>query len=206
MLQLPHVQNEHIKLKKLNNITVNFKKLSKKAVIPSYAHPTDAGADLIAVSKSETDRYIEYGLGFSTEIPEGWCALIFPNSRISKYDLHLANSVGVIDSHYRDEWKVRFKKSLWSTFKFEVAKFTNFLGLKDFDIGWSSEGKFYNVGDVVGQVIMMPITKINFNEVDEIGETDRKGGFGSTENKVVEHESKPVEELKKKPRKRKKKE
>jgi dUTP pyrophosphatase len=99
-------------LKKLNNITVNFKKLSKKAVIPSYAHPTDAGADLIAVSKSETDRYIEYGLGFSTEIPEGWCALIFPNSRISKYDLHLANSVGVIDSHYRDEWKVRFKKSL----------------------------------------------------------------------------------------------
>ena len=95
---------------------------------------------------------------------------------------------------------------MWSTFKFEIAKLTNFFGLKDFDIAWSSNGKMYNVGDVVGQVIMMPITQINFNEVDEIGETDRKGGFGSTENKAVEHESKPVEEPKKKSRKRKKKE
>lgn len=193
-------------MKKQNSITVNFKKLSKKAVIPSYAHDTDAGADLIAVSKTETDRYIEYGLGFATEIPEGWCALIFPNSRISKYDLHLANSVGVIDSHYRDEWKVRFKKSLWSTFKFEVAKLTNFFGLKDFDIGWSSEGKFYNVGDVVGQVIMMPVTKIDFNEVSEIGETDRKGGFGSTDTNSSVVEQKSAEEPKKKSRKRKKKE
>ena len=193
-------------LKNSSNITVNFKKLSKKAVIPTYAHDTDAGADLIAVSKTETDRYVEYGLGFATEIPEGWCALIFPNSRISKYDLHLANSVGVIDSHYRDEWKVRFKKSLWSTFKFEVAKLTNFFGLKDFDIGWSSEGKFYNVGDVVGQVIMMPITKINFNEVKEINETDRKGGFGSTDKNTEPSEVKaetPVKETKRKPRKKK---
>lgn len=200
-------------MKKQNNITVNFKRLSKKAVIPSYAHPTDAGMDLVAVSKSETERYIEYGLGFSTSIPEGWAGFIFPNSRISKYDLVLANSVPIIDCHYTGEWKLRFKKSLWSTFKFTIAKMKNWFGIKDFDLGWEAECKSFNVGDVVGQLVLFPITKVDFIEVDALPETDRgDGGFGSTAN-VSEAEVattiEPVpitEEPKKKPRKRKKKE
>ena len=95
--------NVLIQLKQQGNISVNFKKLSKKAVIPSYAHDTDAGMDLVATSKTVTDRYVEFGLGFATAIPEGWAGFIYPNSRISKYDLILANSVPIIDSHYRGE-------------------------------------------------------------------------------------------------------
>jgi dUTP pyrophosphatase len=195
-------------LKNSSNITVKFKKLSKKAVVPSYAHPTDAGMDLVAVSKTDTDRYVEYGLGFATEIPEGWAGFCFPNSRISKYDLCLANSVGIIDDSYRGEWKLRFKRSLWSTFKFEVAKLTNFFGLKDFDIGWSSNSKTFNVGDVVGQVVFMPVPRVNIVEVDELSDTERgDGGFGSTQNNTTESsEAKtetPVKETKRKPRKKK---
>ena len=48
-------------MKKQNSITVNFKKLSKKAVIPSYAHDTDAGADLITVhNKDDVIKVIKY--------------------------------------------------------------------------------------------------------------------------------------------------
>lgn len=77
---------------------VKFKKLNKKAVIPTKAHPTDAGFDMVAVTKTVTDKYIEYGTGIATEIPTGFVGLLFSNSRISKYDLDLANSVGVVDS------------------------------------------------------------------------------------------------------------
>lgn len=87
-------------LKKQSNITVNFKKLSKKAVIPSYAHPTDAGMDMVAISKTETENYIEFDTGIAVEIPEGFVGLIFPRSSISKKDLSLCNSVGVIDAKF----------------------------------------------------------------------------------------------------------
>lgn len=194
-------------MKKQSNITVNFKKLSKKTVIPTYAYPTSAGMDLIATSKVETDRYIEYGLGFATAIPEGWAGFIFPNSRISKYDLILANSVPIIDAEYRGEWKLRFKKSLWSSFKFNIAKMANFFGLKDFDISWEADCKSFNVGDVVGQLVLFPITKIDIVEVDDLDDTARgDGGFGSTAENAPVEEVKTVEEPKKKSRKRKKKE
>lgn len=191
-------------MKKQNSITVNFKKLSKKTVVPTYAYPTSAGMDLIATSKTETDRYIEYGLGFATAIPDGWAGFIFPNSRISKYDLVLANSVPIIDAEYRGEWKLRFKKSLWSTLKFNIAKLSNFFGLKDFDISWEAECKSFNVGDVVGQLVLFPINKIDIVEVEDLDDTARgDGGFGSTAEKATVEEVKAVEEPKKKSRKRK---
>ena len=83
---------------------VKIKKLCDSAVIPQYAHPTDADMDLVAVSKSFDDNgNTVYGTGISVEIPEGYVGLIFPRSSISKKDLLLTNSVGVIDSGYRGE-------------------------------------------------------------------------------------------------------
>lgn len=105
-----HVQNEHIKLKKQSNITVNFKKLSKKAIIPSYAHPTDAGMDMVAISKTETEDYIEFDTGIAIELPEGYMGLLFPRSSNSKKDLLLCNSVGVVDVGYSNSIRFRFKK------------------------------------------------------------------------------------------------
>lgn len=79
-------------------IKVNFKKLSKNAVVPTKAHPSDAGFDMVAVSKNGTEDYIEYDTGICVEIPENHVGLIFPRSSISNYDFLSCNSVGVIDS------------------------------------------------------------------------------------------------------------
>src|SRR6185369_3362723 len=77
---------------------VRFKKLHELAQTPQYAKPTDAGMDLVAISKTYSDLYIEYGTGLDFEIPEGYVGLLFPRSSASNYDLILSNCVGVVDS------------------------------------------------------------------------------------------------------------
>ena len=142
---------------------VNIKKLSENAVIPQYAKPGDAGMDIIATSVNVTDDYIEYGTDLAFEVPEGYCMLIFPRSSNSKKDLLLANSVGVLDSGYRGELKLRFKRSYSP----------NIYGLV--------VNKIYDIGDKIGQIIIIPYPVIEFNEIDELSETQRgDGGFGST--------------------------
>jgi dUTPase len=93
---------------------VFFKKLSENAKIPEYAYESDAGADIIATSMKETDKYVEYGCGLAFQIDpiesRDWYFEIFPRSSLSNYDLILCNSVGVIDNSYRGEVKFRFKK------------------------------------------------------------------------------------------------
>ena len=122
--------------------------------IPKKGNATDAAYDCTAVSVNETDDYIEYGLGFSLEIPKGFAGFIYPRSSISKYDLILCNSVGVIDSGFRDELKARFKRT---------------------------GSKIYEVGNKVCQLIIAPIYNIEFEQVTELDlQNDRKGGFGST--------------------------
>ena len=144
---------------------VKICKLSDEAVIPTYAHPGDAGMDVVATSVNITDDYIEYGTGLSFEVPEGYCMLIFPRSSNSKKDLILANSVGVLDSTYRGELKLRFKKCYQPVIYGLVAK------------------NIYDVGDKVGQIMILPYPQVNFIEVDSLSETERgDGGFGSTGN------------------------
>ena len=144
---------------------VKICKLSEDAVIPTYAHPGDAGMDVVATSVNITDDYIEYGTGLSFEVPEGYCMLIFPRSSNSKKDLILANSVGILDSTYRGELKLRFKKCYQPVIYGLVAR------------------TVYNVGDKIGQIMILPYPQINFTEVDSLSETERgDGGFGSTGN------------------------
>lgn len=127
------------------------------AIIPKYAHSTDAGMDLVAVSMNETDKYIEYDTGIALEIPKGYVGLVFPRSSVSKLDLVQANSVGVIDSSYRNSIKVRFKK------------------LKDNGVC------VYVPGERIAQLIILPYPMIGFNEVEKLSDSDRGlGGFGST--------------------------
>ena len=91
--------------------------------------------------------------------------LIFPRSSNSKKDLILANSVGILDSTYRGELKLRFKKCYQPVIYGLVAR------------------TVYNVGDKVGQIMILPYPQINFTEVDSLSETERgDGGFGSTGN------------------------
>jgi dUTP pyrophosphatase len=139
---------------------VKIKKTHPNAIIPQYAKEGDAGLDLTAVSMETDHCYdggvdtVTYGTGLAFEIPQGCVGLLFPRSSIAKTQITLANSVGVIDSGYRGEVKLKFKK----------------YGYKD-----------YNIGDRVGQLVIMPYPKIELEEVDELSYTDRDdGGFGST--------------------------
>lgn len=156
---------------------VKIKKLVPEAVIPTYAKPGDAGMDLIAVSVNDSINYIEYGTGLAIEIPEGYVGLIFPRSSNSKKDLLLCNSVGVIDSGYRGEIKLRYKKIMNpSEEKTNILQniFTNSSTL-------IYEIERYDVGDKVGQIMILPIPFVEFTEVSELSQTDRgDGGFGST--------------------------
>ena len=140
---------------------VKVKKLHPDAVIPSYSKVGDAGLDLVAISIIENTTFdITYGLGIAMEIPEGFVGLVFPRSSIRRYDLALTNCVGVIDSGYRGELQATFKK-------------TN-------TIDWGLE---YKIGDRIAQIIILPYPQIQFEETDELSDTERgKGGFGSTGN------------------------
>jgi len=138
---------------------VRIKKLSEHAVVPRYAKQGDAGLDLVAIDcyKDHDYGFIEYGTGLSIEIPEGYVGLIFPRSSISKTPHTLANSVGVIDSGYRGEIKLRMR--------YQEDK----------------EDMEYGFGDKVGQLVIMPFPQIELEESEELSETERAtGGFGST--------------------------
>ena len=137
---------------------VKVKKLNSEAIIPKYAHPTYAGLDLTAVSyERDSNNLIVYHTGLSIEIPEGYVGLIYPRSSISKYDLELTNSVGVIDSGYRGEILFKFRETT-----------------KDFP-------NIYVPGDRVGQLIIVPYPSIELEETDKLSSSDRSDkGFGST--------------------------
>lgn len=136
---------------------IRVKKLNPDAVIPAYAMPGDAGMDLTATSK-EYDMFgnVVYGTGLAMEIPAGYVGLLFPRSSVYKKDLLLSNAVGVIDSGYRGEISLKFN------------------ALKRFPIE-------YEVGDRVGQIIIIPYPQIEFEEASELSHTDRGvSGYGST--------------------------
>ena len=141
-------------------VKVPIKKLSSDAIIPTYSKEGDAGMDLTAVSKEITDDYVSYKTGLSFEIPSGYVGLLFPRSSNSKKDLLLTNSVGVIDSGYRGEVELRFKPIL-------NGKLENI--------------KTYEVGDRIGQIMIIPYPKIEFVETENLSQSQRgDGGFGST--------------------------
>lgn len=92
-------------------LNIKIKKLHPDAVVPSYAKSGDAGMDLTAVSMSVDDYgNIVYRTGLAFEIPERYVGLLFMRSSIFKTDLILTNAVGVIDSGYRGEVMLKFKR------------------------------------------------------------------------------------------------
>ena len=142
---------------------VKFKKLHEDAKIPSYAHDTDAGLDLTAVSfTQEFDKsnklVLVYHTGLAVEIPEGYVGLIFMRSSVSNKSISLTNAVAVIDSGYRGELLLKYK------------------------ITTDSLPTIYQPGEKIGQLIIIPYPKINPIEVEELSSSDRnEGGFGSTD-------------------------
>ena len=136
---------------------VKIKKLNESAVIPKYAKEGDAGLDLTATAfkVNEKGQYI-YTSDLALEIPDGYVGLLFPRSSICKKDLEMTNSVGVIDSNYRGPIKSVFNPTC-------------------------EDPEVYELGERFAQLIIIPYPKIEFEEVEELSETDRgTGGYGST--------------------------
>jgi dUTP pyrophosphatase len=142
---------------------IKIKRLHKDAVIPKYAKDGDAGLDLVATEAYREDvatdegnyGYDNYKTGLAFEIPEGHVGLLFPRSSISNTGHILSNSVGVIDSGYRGEVSMRFKTVPGS--------------------------RQYKPGDKVGQLIVMPYPQVEFEEVEELSDSERgAGAYGSS--------------------------
>jgi dUTP pyrophosphatase len=134
---------------------VKIKKLHPDAIIPKYAKLGDAGLDLTAVDVVADGSTMTYKTGLAVEIPPWHVGLLFPRSSVYKTGQSLTNCVGVIDSGYRGELMMKFTLSPYA--------------------------KEYQIGDRVGQLLIVPYPRIDFVEVDELTATERgEGGYGST--------------------------
>ncbi|MBR5550027.1 MAG: dUTP diphosphatase [Kiritimatiellae bacterium] len=138
---------------------LRFKRIHPEAVMPAYAHASDAGMDV----RSVADLVIPPGgralvpTGLVAIIPPMYEIQVRPRSGLAlKHGVTVLNTPGTIDSGYRGEIGVI------------LANF----GDKDFSVA---------KGDKVAQLVFAPVVQPEIEETDTIDETDRgAGGFGST--------------------------
>lgn len=138
---------------------VKIKKLSKLAQIPVYQTKGASGFDLHSIEEFEIKpkQTILVPTGLAFKIPEGYEMQIRPRSGISlKTGLRVVNSPGTLDSDYTGEAKIIMQ-----------------------NIGDNNE--FINFGDRVAQGVICPVLKVEFDEVENLEESERgEKGFGST--------------------------
>ena len=153
----------------MNNI--RYVKLVPEAVESTRAHHNDAGFDMVAVSKKITNDYVQYGTGIALEIPDGMVGLIYPRSSVTKKDLMLKNSVGVIDAGYRGE----------ILFRFDI---TNRKYNHNDDGTISLVSNIYEIGDKIGQINFQILPDVTLHITHELEGSERgEGKFGSTDKK-----------------------
>ena len=143
---------------------VRIKKLSNRAIIPTYGSVGSAGGDLYSAEENEVvvapNQTVLIGTGLAVEIPDGYVGLVYARSGLAtKSGLAPANKVGVIDSDYRGEVK--------------VALYNH-----------STEVRTIAKGERVAQMVIAPYLKVEYEEVCDLTDTSRgEGGFGSTGKK-----------------------
>lgn len=130
------------------------------AATPGYAHPGDAGADLVAAEsvRLEPGERALVATGVRIALPDGYAAFVVPRSGLAaRHGITIVNSPGTVDAGYRGEIKV----SLLNTDPREA-----------YDVA---------VGDRIAQLILMPVSRARFIPVETLPESVRSdGGFGST--------------------------
>ena len=145
-------------------VKILIKKTNRKVITPKYKTDGSSGVDLSAfldkevVIKPNSSELVPTGL--QVAIPEELEIQIRPRSGLAaKESIGVLNSPGTIDSDYRGELK--------------IILFNH--GKEDFII---------NNGDRIAQMVLVPIVKMEFEEVDNLPNTVRgQGGFGSTGKK-----------------------
>lgn len=137
---------------------VKIKLLDKNAVVPSFANPGDAGADLYSVESVTIHGRMQklVRTGIALEIPAGYMGLIRPRSGLAtKLGIGM-NSSGVVDAGYRGEISVTL-------------------------INHSDKSHNISPGQRIAQIVFVPIAYFSFEVVNELSETQRgEGGYGST--------------------------
>lgn len=140
---------------------IYIKKLDDNAIIPTQAHPGDAGWDLYAYKDYEIPpgETVKVGTGVAIALPKNTFGAIYARSGLAtKNGLRPANCVGVCDESYRGEYIVPLYND-------------------------SKEYQYVQKGDRIAQMIVQNFVPVNAVEVDELPETERgSGGFGSTGN------------------------
>ena len=142
-------------------VKVLFKRLNHKARLPKYKTDGSSGMDLMAcidekiIISPQESKLIPTGIAIA--IPKDTEIQIRPRSGLAaKSNISVLNTPGTIDSDYRGELKIIL-------FNHSKDKFT------------------VNDGDRIAQMVLMPVLKVEFEEINELPETIRgSGGFGST--------------------------
>ena len=140
-------------------IELAVRRLRPDAVLPSYAHPGDAGLDLAAVEpvRLEPGERAAVPTGLAVAIPDGWVGLVHPRSGLARrHGLTVTNAPGTIDAGYRGEVQVLL-------------------------VNLGSEPVEVAAGERVAQLLLQEVGRARVIEVEDLDETVRgAGGFGST--------------------------
>ena len=127
--------------------------------LPAYATEGAAGMDVVSAEDVELAPGARYAVstGFAMAIPPGFEIQVRPRSGLAlKHGITVPNSPGTIDSDYRGELKVIL-------------------------INHGTEAFSVRRGDRIAQLVLGPVTRGSWLEVEDLGETVRgEGGFGST--------------------------
>lgn len=128
--------------------------------LPAYAHPGDAGADLVTavdVTLAPGERAL-VPTGIAVAVPEGYVALVHPRSGLAaRHGLSIVNTPGTVDAGYRGEVKVL---------------------LVNLD---PREPVELRRGDRVAQLVLQRVERAAFTEVEVLPDSARgTGGYGST--------------------------
>lgn len=169
-----NVNNETIKI--VNSFREEENKTPINNILPIYANPDDAGADIYATSckyDEKNDCWV-YGTNFRFEPPKGWYLEFRPRSSNRKTDCYLANSPATGDYGYRGEYLFCFKNR---TSKSVIDVISRILKIT---INYNNAP--YKVGERIGQMFCFPYYKIEFvkENLDPTKTVRGEGGHGST--------------------------
>ena len=125
-----------------------------------YAHPGDAGADLVAAEAVvlAPGQRATVGTGVAIALPDGFAAFVMPRSGLAaKFGITIVNAPGTVDAGYRGEIRVTLLNTDTSE-PYSVA-----------------------VGDRIAQLVIMPVSRARFIPVERLPGSHRgESGFGST--------------------------
>lgn len=128
--------------------------------LPVYAHPGDAGADLVASETVELapGERVTVGTGTAIALPDGYVAFVVPRSGLAaRHGITIVNTPGTVDAGYRGELRVILLNTDRST-PYTVT-----------------------AGDRIAQLVVMPVSRARFVPVDRLPGSHRgEDGFGST--------------------------